>query len=85
MSSATLGVCLDCPKAAWIDELEPAFGEDKFFFEEEYEDIVSKKKSYAKEIYDLPPINIRDLIDFRRRYLKSPIDISEVEPLSEIL
>jgi len=42
-------------------------------------------KKYVKGIYALPPINIRDLIDFRRRYLKSSIDISEVEPLSEIL
>ncbi|MDP7197465.1 MAG: glutamate synthase-related protein, partial [SAR202 cluster bacterium] len=29
--------------------------------------------------------NIRDLIDFRKRYLKSSIDISEVEPAAEIL
>jgi glutamate synthase (NADPH/NADH) large chain len=42
-------------------------------------------KKYAKGIYDLPPINIRDLIDFRKRYLKSSIDVSEVEPASEIL
>jgi len=26
-------------------------------------------KKYAKGIYDLPPINLRDLIDFRKRYL----------------
>ncbi len=42
-------------------------------------------KKYTKGIYELPPINIRDLIDFRKRYLKSSIDISEVEPVSEIL
>ncbi len=42
-------------------------------------------KKYAKGIYDLPPINIRDLIDFRKRYLKSSIGVSEVEPASEIL
>ena len=42
-------------------------------------------KKYVKGIYDLPPINLRDLIDFRRRYLKSSIDISEVEPTTEIL
>ncbi len=42
-------------------------------------------KKYAKGIYNLPPINIRDLIDFRKRYLKSSIDITEVEPLTEIL
>ena len=42
-------------------------------------------KKYVKGIYDLPPINLRDLMDFRRRYLKSSIDISEVEPVSELL
>ncbi|MDC0216361.1 glutamate synthase large subunit [Candidatus Pelagibacter sp.] len=42
-------------------------------------------KKYTKGIYNLPPINLRDLIDFRKRYLKSSLDISEVEPLSEIL
>jgi len=42
-------------------------------------------KKYAKGIYDLPPINLRDLIDFRRRYLKSSIDISEVESVEKIL
>jgi len=42
-------------------------------------------KKYAKGIYELPPINLRDLIDFRKRYLKSSLDISEIEPISEIL
>jgi len=42
-------------------------------------------KKYTKGIYDLPPINLRDLIDFRKRYLKSSIDISEVEPVEKIL
>jgi len=42
-------------------------------------------KKYTKGIYGLPPINIRDLIDFRKRYLKSSINISEVEPTTEIL
>ncbi len=42
-------------------------------------------KKYTKGIYDLPPINLRDLIDFRKRYLKSSINISEVEPIAEIL
>ena len=42
-------------------------------------------KKYTKGIYGLPPINIRDLIDFRKRYLKSSINISEVEPATEIL
>jgi len=40
---------------------------------------------YVEGIYDLPPINLRDLIDFRKRYLKPSIDISEVEPLEKIL
>jgi len=42
-------------------------------------------KKYAQNIYDLPPINPRDLIDFRKRYTKEPIDILEVEPIEEIL
>ena len=42
-------------------------------------------KKYAEGIYNLPPINLRDLIDFRKRYLKSPLDISEVEPIENIL
>ena len=33
----------------------------------------------------MPPINLRDLIDFRKRYLNKPIDISEVEPVENIL
>ena len=36
-------------------------------------------------IYSLPPINLRDLIDFREKKLSGPIDISEVEPAAEIL
>ena len=42
-------------------------------------------KKYTKDIYELPPINLRDLIDFRKRYKKDPINISEVEPITEIL
>ena len=42
-------------------------------------------KKYTKDIYELPPINLRDLIGFRKRYKKDPIDISEVEPIKEIL
>ena len=42
-------------------------------------------KKYVKDIYDLPPINLRDLIDYRQRYLKKSIDISEVEPIENIL
>ena len=42
-------------------------------------------KKYADGIYNLPPINLRDLVDFRRKKLNSPIDITEVEPLEKIL
>ena len=42
-------------------------------------------KKYAEGIYNLPPINLRDLIDFRKRYLNKPIDVSEVEPIENIL
>ena len=42
-------------------------------------------KRYAEGIYNLPPINLRDLIDFRSKKLKGPIDISEVEPIQNIL
>ena len=42
-------------------------------------------KKYTEGIYNLPPINLRDLIDFRKRYLNPAIDISEVEPLKDIL
>ena len=42
-------------------------------------------KKYTKDIYELPPINLRDLIGFRKRYKKDPIDISEVEPITKIL
>jgi len=42
-------------------------------------------KKYVDGIYNLPPINLRDLIGFRNRNLNSPIDISEVEPIENIL
>jgi len=42
-------------------------------------------KKYAAGIYNLPPINLRDLIDFRKRYLNPSINVSEVEPLENIL
>ena len=42
-------------------------------------------KKYADGIYNLPPINLRDLVDFRRKKLSPPIDIAEVEPLEKIL
>ena len=38
-------------------------------------------KKYTKGIYDLPPISLRDLVDFK----KTPVDISEVEPIENIL
>ena len=39
-------------------------------------------KKYSKENYELPPINLRDLIDFKKR---TPIDIQNVEPVEDIL
>ena len=39
-------------------------------------------KKYAKGIYDLPPINLRDLVDFKK---ETKIDINEVEPIDNIL
>ena len=42
-------------------------------------------KRYAEGIYNLPPINLRDLIGFRNRNLNLPIEISEVEPVGNIL
>ena len=42
-------------------------------------------KKYVEGIYDLPPINLRDLIDFRKKKLGPPIELSEVEPIEKIL
>jgi glutamate synthase (NADPH) large chain len=42
-------------------------------------------KKYVEGIYNLPPINLRDLIGFRNRNLNPAIDISDVEPISNIL
>ncbi len=39
-------------------------------------------KKYAQGIYDLPIINLRDLLDFKK--LKKPIDIKEVESVESI-
>ncbi len=39
-------------------------------------------KKYSKGIYDLPPINLRDLIDFKKN---KRINIAEVEPINNIL
>ncbi len=40
-------------------------------------------KKYSKGIHNLPPINLRDLIEFKKQ--KKPIDVNEVEPIEEIL
>ena len=40
-------------------------------------------KKYSKGIHDLSPISLRDLLEFKEK--KDPININEVEPLSEIL
>ncbi len=40
-------------------------------------------KKYSKGIQNLPPINIRDLLQFKNR--REPININEVEPIEEIL
>ncbi len=42
-------------------------------------------KKYAEGIYNLPPINLRDLVDFRKKKLGSSIELSDVEPINEIL
>ncbi len=39
-------------------------------------------KKYTKGIYELPPISLRDLIDFKK---KNPIPINDVEPVENIL
>ena len=42
-------------------------------------------KKYVEGIYNLPPINLRDLIGFRNRNLNPSIDISKVERVESIL
>jgi len=42
-------------------------------------------KKYVENIYNLPPIHLRDLIGFRNRNLNPPLDISEVESVEKIL
>jgi glutamate synthase (NADPH/NADH) large chain len=42
-------------------------------------------KRYAEGIYNLPPINLRDLINFRKKKLGPAINLSEVEPIEKIL
>ena len=45
----------------------------------------SAYKKYVEGIYGLPPINLRDLINFRKKKLGPSIDISNVEPIDKIL
>ncbi len=45
----------------------------------------SAYKKYAEGIYNLPPINLRDLINFRKKKLGPSIQLSEVEPIEKIL
>ena len=40
-------------------------------------------KKYSAGIHNLPPINIRDLLEFKKS--KKEISVDEVEPLEEIL
>ena len=42
-------------------------------------------KKYAQGIYDLPPINLRDLVNFRKKKLGPSLKLSEVEPIESIL
>ena len=42
-------------------------------------------KKYVEGIYNLPPINLRDLVNFRKKKLGPSIEISEVEPVEKIL
>jgi len=37
-------------KATWLDELKPAFGKTKFFYEEELEEIVNAASKAVKRI-----------------------------------
>ena len=45
----------------------------------------SAYRKYADGIYNLPPINLRDLINFKKKKIGPPIDLSEVEPIEKIL
>ncbi len=40
-------------------------------------------KKYSAGIHNLPPINIRDLLEFKKS--REPIDVNKVEPIEEIL
>ena len=45
------------PKATWLSDLKPAFGGDKFFFEQEYEDQIKSdsSKSSGQMDFSEPP------------------------------
>jgi len=45
----------------------------------------SAYKKYVEGIYNLPPINLRDLINFRKKKLGPSVELSEVEPIEKIL
>jgi len=38
------------PEATWLDRLEPAFGEEKFFFQDELDDMLSQKDKYFDKL-----------------------------------
>ncbi len=40
-------------KAIWLNELKPAFNEDQFFFEEDFEEIVGKLEHWDKEYFQV--------------------------------
>jgi len=37
------------PEATWLDQLEPAFGEERFFFEDEF-DVMQGERVKARRI-----------------------------------
>ncbi len=45
----------------------------------------SAYKKYVEGIYNLPPINLRDLINFRKKKLGPSIELSKVESIEKIL
>jgi hypothetical protein len=38
-------------KALWLDDLEPAFGEDRFFYEGEFEELADKIRESYNVLY----------------------------------
>ncbi|MDC0343924.1 glutamate synthase large subunit [Pelagibacteraceae bacterium] len=45
--------------------------------------IYEQYKKYSKGIHNLPPINLRDLLEFKKK--RKAIDINDVEPVEDIL